>query len=62
MILFCLFKWIVGIVFGLIGLVVFFIVLVGWNWLCELIECMILEKMGCEFIIGGDLMVEFVWL
>lgn len=56
-----LFKWIVGIVFGLIGLAVLFIALAGWNWLRQPIERMTLEKTGRELTIGGDLTVEFAW-
>jgi uncharacterized protein involved in outer membrane biogenesis len=56
-----LFKWIIGIVFGVIGLAAVFISLAGWNWLREPIERMALEKTGRQLTIGGELTVEFDW-
>ena len=55
------FKWFAGIFLALIGLVVIFIAIFGWNWLRGPIERMATEKSGRILAINGDLTVKFAW-
>jgi len=54
-------KWIAGLSFALILLLVLGVALVGWNWLRGPIERMALEKTGRALSLGGDLSVDFAW-